>query len=345
MPEVTTAAPSTKTARTTKTLTIRDALNSALEEALRTDERVFLLGEDLADPGGGIQMVTAGLSTAYGTDRVMNTPISEAAIVGAAVGASLEGMLPVAEIMIMDFISIAMDQIVNHAAKTRYMTAGRTTCPLTVRTTVFEGTGSGATHAQTLEAWFMHVPGIKVVYPSTPADAKGLLLSSIFDPDPVLVIEAASLYGRRGPVPQGDGFRVPSGKAAVPRAGEHLSIITYGPAVPQALDAAKTLSAEGIEAEVVDLRSLLPLDMETVLASVAKTRRAVVAHHATTFAGPGAEVSAQITESLFHELEEPVTRVGPAFRPIAATQSEAATILGTDDIVAAARKTMGKAHD
>ncbi|GAA0983922.1 alpha-ketoacid dehydrogenase subunit beta [Acrocarpospora macrocephala] len=324
-----------------KKATIREAINSALDEALRTSAQVFLLGEDLADPAAGVNAVTRGLALEHGHDRVLNTPISEAAIVGAAVGASLEGMLPVAEIMIMDFIGIAMDQIVNHAAKLRYMSAGRTTSPITVRAVVLEGSGAGGTHSQSLEGWFMHIPGLKVVYPSTPADAKGLLLSSIFDPDPVLFMEASRLYGKRGPMPTEDGFRIPIGKADVKRQGRDITIVTYGPATWEALEAAEALSAEGIEAEVVDLRTLLPLDLETVLASVAKTRRAVVAHHAVTFGGPGAEVASQITEALFNELVEPVVRVGAKFSPIPARASEAAVTLGTGDIVAAVKKVAG----
>ncbi len=327
-----------------KTISMREAINQALDEALRTDPKVFLLGEDLADPAAGVNAVTRGLATAYGHDRVMNTPISEAAILGAAVGASIEGYKPVAEIMIMDFIGIAMDQIVNHAAKLRYMSGGRTSCPLTVRTAIFAGTGSGGTHSQSLEAWFMHVPGLKVVFPSTPADAKGLLLSAIEDPDPVLFIEASRLYGVKGPVPEGDGIRIPIGKAAVRREGSDVTIVTYGLAAALALQAADTLAAEGVEAEVIDLRSLLPLDMNTVLASVRKTRRAVIAHSASAFAGPGAEVAAQISDQLFGQLAEPVQRVGAKFTPIPARASEAAVTISADGIVAAVRRTLGALH-
>lgn len=325
----------------TRVISIREALNEALEEALRTDPTVFLLGEDLADPAAGVNGVTRGLSTAFGDDRVMNTPISEAAIIGAAVGAAIEGFKPVAEIMIMDFIGIAMDQMVNHAAKIRYMSGGRTTCPLTVRTAVFAGTGSGGTHSQSLEAWFMHVPGMKVVFPSNPADAKGLLLEAIFDPDPVLVIEASRLYGLKGEVPVGDGHRVPIGKAAVLRPGSDMTLITYGLATTATLQAAEKLAEEGIEAEVIDLRSLLPLDMDTVLESVGRTRRAVIAHNATTFAGPGAEIAAQISAKLFGVLAEPVQRVGADFTPIPARASEFAVTLGVDGILNAARTVMG----
>lgn len=322
-------------------ISIREAINEALEEALRVDEKVFLLGEDLADPAAGVNAVTRGLATEYGVDRVMNTPISEAAIVGAAVGAAIEGYKPVAEIMIMDFIGIAMDQIVNHAAKLRYMSGGRTTCPLTVRTSIFAGTGSGGTHSQSLEGWFMHVPGIKVVYPSTPADAKGLLLSSIFDPDPVLFIEASRLYGVRGVVPEGDGNHIPIGKADIKREGSDVTIVSWGLAVSAALDAAEKLAEDGIEAEVIDMRTLLPLDMETVMASVAKTGRAVVAHNASTVAGPGAEIAAQISAKAFSELSAPVARVGARFTPIPARASEFAVTLGVDDIVVAAQNSMG----
>jgi pyruvate/2-oxoglutarate/acetoin dehydrogenase E1 component len=327
-----------------KVISMREAINQALDEALRTDPKVFLLGEDLADPAAGVNAVTRGLATAYGHDRVMNTPISEAAILGAAVGASIEGYKPVAEIMIMDFIGIAMDQIVNHAAKLRYMSGGRTSCPLTVRTAIFAGTGSGGTHSQSLEAWFMHVPGLKVVFPSTPADAKGLLLSAIEDPDPVLFIEASRLYGVKGPVPVGDGIRIPIGQACVRREGSDVTIVTYGLAAALALQAADVLAQEGVQAEVVDLRSLLPLDMDTVLTSVRKTRRAVITHSASTFAGPGAEVAAQISDQLFGELAEPVQRVGAKFTPIPARASEATVTLSVDGIVAAARKTMGALH-
>ncbi|MGV9862296.1 alpha-ketoacid dehydrogenase subunit beta [Rhodococcus koreensis] len=326
----------------TKKMSIREAINEALNEALRTDPKVFLLGEDLADPAAGVNAVTRGLATEYGTDRVMNTPISEAAIVGAAIGAAFEGYKPVAEIMIMDFIGIAMDQIVNHAAKARYMSGGRTTCPVTIRTSIFAGTGSGGTHSQSLEAWFMHVPGMKVVYPSSPADAKGLLLSAIQDPDPVLFIEASRLYGLKGEVPVGDGLHISIGKADVKRHGSDVTIISWGLAMAASLQAAEKLAAEGIEAEVLDLRTLLPLDMETVIASVGRTRRAVIAHNATTVAGPGAEIASQIAAKLFGELNAPVHRVGAKFTPIPSRASEASVTLSVDDIVDAARTTMGK---
>jgi pyruvate dehydrogenase E1 component beta subunit len=325
-------------------MTVREALALALDQAMAADQRVLLLGEDIADPAGGVSGVTAGLSSRYGTERVLDTPISEAAIVGAAIGAALEGLLPVAEIMIMDFIGIAIDQIVNHAAKLRFMTGGRTTCPVTIRTAVFGGLGSGATHSQSLEAWFMHIPGLKVIVPSTPADAKGLLTSAIFDPDPCVFVETVLTYGQRGPVPVDPGFAIPFGQADVKRPGGDVSLISYGRGVFDALTAAGQLADEGIDAEVLDLRTLVPLDTAGILSSVGRTTRAVVVHHATTFAGPGAEVAAVISEGLFGRLAAPVQRVGAAFTPIPSAQVlEAATFPSVADIVAAARRTLGRA--
>ena len=322
-------------------MTVREAVSLALNQAMAQDDRVILLGEDIADPGGGVSGVTAGLSTAFGADRVLDTPISEAAIVGAAIGAALEGMLPVAEIMIMDFIGIALDQIVNHAAKLRFMSGGRTSCPITVRTAVFGGLGSGATHSQSLEAWFMHIPGLKVVVPSTPRDAKGLLTSSIFDPDPCIFVETVLTYGARGPVPDDPGFSIPLGEADVKRPGRDVTIVTYGRGVFDALTVAEQLAPEGIDVEVLDLRTLVPLDTGRILESVGKTKRAVVAHYATTFAGPGAEVAATIAEGLFGELLAPVQRVGARFSPISSAQAlEAATLPSSSSILDAVRKTL-----
>jgi len=327
---------------TTTEMTVRDALNRALDEALSADDRVLVLGEDVADPAGGVSGVTAGLSTRHGTERVLDTPISEAAIVGAAIGAALEGMLPVAEIMIMDFIGIALDQIANHAAKLRFMSGGRTPCPVTIRTAVFGGLGSGATHSQSLEAWFMHIPGLKVIVPSTPADAKGLLTTAIFDPDPCVFIETVITYGARGPVPTDPGFAVPFGQADVKRAGRDVTVVTYGRGVFDALAAAEQLTEDGIDVEVVDLRTLVPLDVAGVLESVARTKRAVVAHYATRFAGPGAELAATIGEELFGVLEAPVARVGARFTPIpAASVLEAVVFPSAGTIADAVRRTVG----
>jgi pyruvate dehydrogenase E1 component beta subunit len=325
----------------TETMNVNAALRAALDEALASDPRVFLLGEDLADPGGGIAGVTAGLSTKYGHDRVLDTPISEAAIVGAAIGAALEGQLPVAEIMIMDFIGIALDQLVNIAAKARFTSGGRTPCPLTVRTATFGGLGSGATHSQSLEAWFMHVPGLKVIMPSTPADAKGLLTAAIFDPDPCLFIETIVTYGMTGEVPTGRHV-VEIGQADVKRSGSDVTVVTYGRAVFDALQAAETLAGEGVEVEVVDLRTLVPLDTTTVIESVGRTGRAVIAHYATTFAGPGAELAATISKELFGQLRAPVERVGAAYRPIPALSLDQAVLPNAGRIADAVRTTMAR---
>ena len=317
--------------------TMREALNGALAAAMAADPSVVLIGEDLADPGGGISQVTRGLSTTFGTDRVRDTPISEAAIVGAAVGAAAAGLRPVAEVMIMDFISIALDQLVNHAAKARFMSAGLLSMPLTVRTAVFGGIGSGATHSQTFETWLAHVPGLKVVVPSTPADAAGLLTSCIFDDDPCVFVENVALYGTSGPVPGGD-HRIPLGRAEVKRPGRDVTVVAYGRTVRDALAAAELLAAEQVEVEVVDLRTLVPLDAATVLESVGRTRRAVVAHHATRFAGFGAEVAALIGEELFGDLAAPVRRVGAAFAPIGSAASlEAAVMPSAASIAEAVR--------
>jgi pyruvate dehydrogenase E1 component beta subunit len=321
-------------------MTMREALNLALDQALASDERVFLLGEDIADPGASGP--TAGLSTKYGHDRVLDTPISEAAIVGAAIGAAVDGMLPVAEIMIMDFIGIAADQLINNAAKMRFMTAGRTTAPITVRTQVYGGLATGATHSQSLEAWFMHIPGMKVIVPSTPRDGKGLLTSAIFDEDPCLFVETIRLQGQKGMVPTDPGFSIPLGLADVKRPGTDVSLIGYGRSVHDAMKAAdKLASAHGVSAEVIDLRTLVPLDVETLVESVGRTRRAVVAHHAVQFAGPGAEIAAILQAELFGRLEAPVERVGARFVPTpAAAALEAAALPTPARIVEAALRTL-----
>jgi pyruvate dehydrogenase E1 component beta subunit len=324
-------------------MTMLEALNLALDQALAKDEKVILLGEDIADPAGGIIGVTKGLSTKHGDHRVRDTPISEAAIAGAAVGAAMNGYRPVAEIMIMDFISIAMDQIVNHAAKLRFMTAGATVAPLVIRTAVLSGMGTGATHSQSLEGWFMHTPGLKVVVPSNAADAKGLLTTAIFDDDPVVFVESAKLYGTKGPVPV-EEHSVPFGKASVKRDGTDATIVTYGLGVNDALAAAAALEGEGISIEVIDLRTLVPLDVDSIVSSVAKTRRAVVVHHSVRFAGPGAEIAATIDEALFGQLIAPVARVGATYTPIPpAAALQAAVYPNPERIADAVRTTMSAA--
>ncbi len=318
---------------------MREALNLALDQALGPIDRVFLLGEDIADPGASGP--TKGLSTKYGADRVLDTPISEAAIVGAAIGAAIDGMLPVAEIMIMDFIGIAVDQIINHAAKLRFMSGGRTTAPITIRTQVYGGLGTGATHSQSLEAWFMHIPGLKVIVPASPQDAKGLLTSAIFDQDPCIFVETIRLQSLRGLVPVDPAFAIPLGQADIKRPGSDVTLISYGRGVPEALTAAAMLEADGVSAEVVDLRTLVPLDVATMVESVRRTTRAVVVHDAVRFAGPGAEIAAIVQEEAFDDLTAPIARVGARFVPNPAARNlEAAVYPNANQIAEAAKATL-----
>jgi 2-oxoisovalerate dehydrogenase E1 component len=323
----------------TKKMTFCEAINHTLDLALTSDPRVFLLGEDLQDPAGGVVKQTYGLSTKHGLDRVRPTPIAEQAIVGAAIGAAMAGMRPVAEIMINDFLAVCMDQVTNHAAKLRYMSGGRTSVPLVIRTLTAGNVGSfGAQHSQSLEAWLTHTPGLKVVFPSTPAEAKGLLLSCIDDEDPCVFFESMRLYFSPGEVPLGE-YRIPLGTADIKRPGSDLTILTYGWAVTEALQAAAQLAADGIEAEVLDLRSLVPLDRETILASVARTRRALVAHAAVKFCGFGAELAAMLQEELPGQLAAPVARVGGTYTPIAFSQGlESLHFPNAGRIAEAARK-------
>lgn len=299
----------------TKSLSMVAAVNQALDYALGKDDKVFLMGEDVADPAGGVIKASKGLSTKYGTDRVRATPIAETGFVGAAIGASLAGYRPVVEVMIMDFFAVCMDQVANHAAKLRYMTGGRTNVPITIRTLAGGGGGFGAQHSQSLEGWMMHTPGLKVVVPSTPAEARGLLISSIFDDDPVVFMETMRLAFTTGPAPV-EITSIPLGQADVKRPGADVSIITWGWEVPESLAAAEELAGEGISAEVVDLRSLVPLDRDAVLASVAKTKRALVVHSSVQFAGPGAEIAAMIQKELWGQLAGPVERLGASYAPV-----------------------------
>jgi pyruvate/2-oxoglutarate/acetoin dehydrogenase E1 component len=297
------------------THTMSEGINQAIDLAMGEDPEVIYLGEDVEDPIGGVMKGTKGMSTKYGRERVRNTPISEQAIIGTAIGASLVGMRPIAEIMLMDFFAVCMDQVANHAAKLRYMSGGRTNVPITIRTAVGGGGQFGAQHSQSLEAWMMHIPGLKVIVPSTPRDAKGLLYSAIFDDDPCIHMEERALLFTRGPVPAGD-FSIPLGVADVKRSGSDVTVISWGRLVPQALAAAETLAAEGTDVEVLDLRTLVPLDKAAILESVARTRRVVITHAATQFAGPGAEIAAMISRELFGELAAPVERLAPVYAPI-----------------------------
>lgn len=322
----------------TKNLLFVQAINEALHTALELDDTVFALGEDIMDPGGGGFGVHKGLETKYGSARVRSTPISEQAIMGAAIGSAITGMRPVAEIMLMNFVHVCADQLINHAAKMRYMSGGRTPVPLTVRTATGTGGGFGAQHSDMLEAPLAHAAGLKVIVASNPADAKGLLLSAIFDDDPCVFVEMTGLYfAAKGEVPEGD-YRVPLGRAAVARPGSDVTILTYGRQVVDSLTAAQTLADEGIDVEVIDLRTIQPLDLPTVLASVAKTKRAVVVHEAVRRGGFGAEMAATIQEELFGELAGPVLRVTAPNTPVPyAGTLEQAYLPGPDKIAAAVR--------
>jgi pyruvate/2-oxoglutarate/acetoin dehydrogenase E1 component len=328
----------TVTTEVEETTTIAGAVNQALAEAMEQDPKVILLGEDIADPAGGVMKATAGLSTRFGTDRVRATPIAEQAIIGAAIGASLVGYRPVAEVMLMDFFAVCMDQVANHAAKLRYMSGGRTNVPITIRTAVGGGRQFAAQHSQSLEAWMMHVPGLKVAVPSTPRDAKGLLTSCIFDDDPCIHMETMMGLFTTGPVPAGP-FSIPLGVADVKREGSDVTVITWGWQVPEALAAAEALAGEGISVEVLDPRTLVPLDREAILASVARTSRVIVVHAATQFAGPGAEIAAMIQKELWGQLSGPVERLGAAYAPVPfAAELEAALFPNRETIADAIRK-------
>ena len=296
-------------------LTLVGAVNQAMAQSMELDPKVILLGEDVADPAGGVMKASAGLSTRFGTERVRATPIAEQAIVGAAIGASLGGYRPVAEVMLMDFFAVCMDQVANHAAKLRYMSGGRTNVPITIRTAVGGGRQFSAQHSQSLEAWMMHIPGLKIAVPSTPADAKGLLTSCIFDDDPCIHMESMMILFDTGPVPAGD-FRLPLGVADVKRVGTDVTVVTWGWQVKESLAAAEALAGEGTSVEVVDLRTLVPLDRTAILQSAAKTGRMLVVHAATQFAGPGAEIAAMTQKELWGQLAGPVERLGAAYAPI-----------------------------
>jgi len=289
------------------------AIGAALAREMRADERVIVLGEDVAQ--GGPYTTTAGLAEEFGTARVINTPISEAAVCGAAIGAAQAGLRPVVEIMFIDFLTLALDQLVNQAAKAHFMSGGQLTVPLVVRTQGGSGSRSGAQHSQSLEAWLTHVPGLKVVMPSCAADAAGLLTSAIADPNPVVFVENKALYFRRELVaecPQ----PIPLGYAHTLRSGSDLTIIATSRLVTDALQAAELLATQGVQAEVIDPRTLVPLDAETIAASVRLTGRAVIAHEAVTSSGFGAEIVAQIQDLAFDCLEAPLQRVGAPFTPV-----------------------------
>ena len=295
-------------------MTFRDSINKTLDEALAQDPTILLFGEDIGPLGGAFQ-VTKGLWKKYGTKRVKNTPISEAAIIGTAIGTACTGLKPIAEIMFCEFLYIGMDQVVNQMAKMKYMYGGKAVLPIVIRTTLGAGLSSAAQHAQSNEAMFMHVAGLKLVYPSTPHDARGLLISAIKDPNPVIFFEHHCLYDFMGMVPDKE-YEIPLGVADVKRKGKDLTIVATGLMVHRSIQAAEEVSKEGISVEVVDPRSLNPLDIETILKSVKKTSRVLIVHEAQKTSGMGAEVAAQIAELAFEYLAAPIMRVCGKDTPI-----------------------------
>jgi acetoin:2,6-dichlorophenolindophenol oxidoreductase subunit beta len=319
-------------------VTFVQALNTALHEAMAEDDSVIILGEDVADPqGGGVVKITQGLSTRFGASRVRSTPISEQAIIGAAIGAAITGLRPVAEIMLMNFTTVAMDMIVNHAAKLRYMSGGQTHVPLTIRTMTGVGFATGGQHSDMLEAWFAHTAGLKVVAPSSPAEAAGLLRSCIGDDDPCLFIENLPSYWTQGPAPA-PGLRIPLGKANVVRVGSDVTVIGYSRVVTDLETTAAKLADERISVEVIDLRTISPWDRATVLASVAKTRRAIVVHEAVRNFGVGAEIAATLQEELFGVLRAPIKRLAAPNAPVPFSKPlEAGFVPGPAAIEAAIR--------
>jgi pyruvate dehydrogenase E1 component beta subunit len=314
-------------------------LRETLAAAMRADARVVVLGEDVAE--GGPWGATADLVQEFGAERVRNTPISEAAICGVAIGLAQSGLLPVVEIMFIDFLTLALDQLVNQAAKAHFMSGGQLRVPLVLRTQGGAGQRGGAQHSQSLEAWLTHVPGLKVAMPSTAADAAGLLASAIADPNPVVLVENKTLYFRREQVAEAREA-VPLGRARVVRPGRDVTVVALSRLVHESVAAADELAAEGVEVEVIDPRSLVPLDLETIVESVRRTHRLVVAHEAVLAGGFGAELAAQVQAAAFDELDAPVARVGALFAPIPFSPPlEDAYLPGRAEVAAAVRETLG----
>lgn len=313
------------------------AINRALAECMEEDPTVFVFGEDVAEAGGPFG-VTRGLYDRFGPGRIRDTPISEAALANAAVGAALSGIRPVVEIMFMDFMTLAMDALVNQAAKAHFMFGAQTSVPMVVRTPHGGGIGAGPQHSQCLEAWFAHVPGLKVVCPSNPADAYGLLRSAIRDPNPVVFVENKALYAMKGSVPDAAGD-IPIGAARLVRSGADATIVTYGATVQMVERAAAALAGDGIEVEVLDLRSLQPWDETAVLQSLARTHRLLIVHEAVEAFGVGAEIAARMADTGFEELDAPILRIGAPFVPVPfAPGLEKQYQPQEHDVVAAVRK-------
>ena len=323
-------------------LTMSAALNEAMHEEMERDPTVLTIGEDIAEMGGLFQ-VTEGLLERFGSQRVIDSPISEAGITGAGVGLALIGCRPVVELQISDFVTLAMDQVVNHAAKWRYMSGGRVSVPFVIRGPISNGIGMAAQHSQTLEAWFVHTPGLIVMMPATPHDAKGLLKSAIREPNPVVFLEKRLLYSRRGPVPEGE-YTVPIGVADVKRAGSDATVVAYGQCVHYALQAGRQLAAEGIELEVIDLRTLKPLDIDTIAESVQKTGRLVVLSEGARAGGYASEVVARIVDEAWDSLHTAPVRVTAKDTPIPyAATLEREVLPQVEDVVAGVRQVLEKA--
>jgi len=322
-------------------LTYREAVRDALAQALRKDESVFIMGEDIAEMGGSMA-VTQGLLEEFGPKRIRNTPISEIAIVGSGIGAAIQGMRPIVEIMYEDFLTLSMEQLVNQAAKHRTMSGGQVKVPLTIRTQGGAGWSPGAQHAQQLEAWFVHVPGLKVVFASTPEDAHGLLWSSIYDDNPVVFFEHRTLYPIKGEVPT-ELEPIPLGRARIHREGADVTVVATGRLVHESLSAAEEAEREGISVEVVDPRTLLPLDEETIVGSVRKTTRCVTAHEAVARGGFGAELAAVIQHGAFDWLDAPIERVGAKFSPLPFSPAmEQWAVPHAQDVLEAIRRTVAR---
>jgi acetoin:2,6-dichlorophenolindophenol oxidoreductase subunit beta len=316
------------------------AVVEAQAQAMRDDPRVFVLGEDVAE--GGPYGTTAGLAEEFGTDRVLNTPISESAVCGVAVGAAQSGLRPIVEVMFIDFVTLALDQLVNQAAKAHAMSGGQLSVPVVLRTQGGAGRRWGAQHSQSLESWLTHIPGLKVVMPSRVADAAGLLASAVADPNPVVFVENKMLYFKSEDVPKRPP-PVPIGRALVVRPGRDVTIVAMSRLVDEALLAAERLAGEGIEAEVIDPRTLVPLDLDTIVESVGRTHRLVIAHEAVEHGGFGAEIAAQVQAAAFDDLDAPIERVGAPFSPVPFSPPlEDAYVPGADAVHAAVQRLLGK---
>ena len=319
-------------------LSYREAVRDAMSQAMRRDDEVFIMGEDIAEMGGSMG-VTQGMLAEFGPDRVRNTPISEMALVGTGMGAAIMGMRPIVEVMYEDFLTLAMEQLVNQAAKHRYMSGGQVKVPLTVRTQGGAGWSPGAQHAQQVEAWFVHVPGLKVVYPSTATDVRGLLWSAIYDDNPVVFFEHRTLYPLKEDVPE-ELEPIPLGQARIHREGSDVTVVAIGRLVHEALKAAEEAESEGVSVEVLDPRTLQPLDEQAIVESVKKTNRCVVTHEAVTRMGFGAEVVAVVQEQAFDWLDAPIERVGAKFAPLPfAPPMEQYVVPHAEDVLNAIRRT------